>query len=95
MQEVLGIFVRAAFASGRRRARSHWGIARSQGGAVTLVQRLGDALNLNVHFHSLVPGGVYAPTPEGRLRFHVLPPPEDAEVARVATQVSRDGVLTG
>jgi hypothetical protein len=89
VQEVLGIFVRAVFASLRRRARSHWGIARSQGGAVTFVQRFGDALNLNVHFHSLVLDGVYARTPEGRLRFHVLPPPEDAEVVRVATQVAR------
>lgn len=89
VQDVLGIFVRAVFASLRRRARSHWGIARSQGGAVTFVQRFGDALNLNVHFHSLVLDGVYARTPEGRLRFYVLPPPEDAEVARVATQVAR------
>lgn len=89
VQDVLGIFVRAVFASLRRGARSHWGIARSQGGAVTFVQRFGDALNLNVHFHSLVLDGVYARTPEDRLRFYVLPPPEDAEVARVATQVAR------
>src|SRR5690606_39792072 len=71
------IFVRAVFASLRRRARSHWGIARSQGGAVTFVQRFGDALNLNVHFHSLVLDGVYARTPEGRLRFYVLPRSEE------------------
>jgi hypothetical protein len=89
VQQVLGIFVRAVFASLRRRARSHWGIARSQGGAVTFVQRFGDALNLNVHFHSLVLDGVYARTPQGLLRFHALPPPEDADVARVATQVAR------
>ena len=89
VREVLGIFVRAVFGSLRRRARSHWGVARSQGGAVTFVQRFGDALNLNVHFHSLVLDGVYARTPEGALRFHVLPPPEDAEVARVAIQVAR------
>jgi hypothetical protein len=88
-QQVLGIFVRAVFASLRRRARSHWGIARSQGGAVTFVQRFGDALNLDVHFHSLVLEGVYARTPQGLLRFHALPPPEDADVARVATQVAR------
>lgn len=89
MQDVLGIFVRAVFASLRRRARAHWGIARFQGGAVTFVQRFGAALNLNVHFHSLVLDGVYARTPGGFLRFHALPPPEDAEVASVATQVAR------
>jgi hypothetical protein len=53
------------------------------------VQRFGDALNLNVHFHSLLLDGVYAPGPDGALRFHPLPPPEDAEVERVVGQVAR------
>jgi hypothetical protein len=53
------------------------------------VQRFGDALNLNVHFHSLVLDGVYAPGPDGALRFHPLPPPDDAEVERVVAQVAR------
>ncbi len=44
---VLGVFVRSVFASLRRRARKHWGIPRGQCGAVTFVQRFGDALNLN------------------------------------------------
>jgi hypothetical protein len=37
------------------------GLTRSTGqcGAVTLVQRFGNALNLNVHFHMLIPDGVY------------------------------------
>jgi len=86
---VLGTFVRAVFASLRRRARKRWGVIRGQCGAVTFVQRFGDALNLNVHFHSLLLDGVYAPAPEGALRFYPLPPPEDAEVARVAGQVAR------
>ncbi len=89
IQEVLGVFVRAVFGSLRRRARHQWDVTRCQGGAVTFVQRFGDALNLNVHFHSLVLDGVYSRTPQGTLRFHVLPPPEDAEVARIATQVAR------
>jgi hypothetical protein len=84
---VLGLFVRTVFASLRRRARSHWKIARAQCGAVTVVQRFGDALNLNVHFHSLVLDGVYAVGPSGALRFHPLPPPDDTEVGRVAGQV--------
>ena len=86
---MLGVFVRTVFASLRRRARSQWGVARGQCGAVTFVQRFGDALNLNVHFHSLVLDGVYARGPEGALRFHPLPPPEDAEVERVVGQVAR------
>jgi hypothetical protein len=56
---------------------------------VTFVQRFGDALNLNVHFHSLMLDGVYAAGPSGALRFHPLPPPDDAEVGRVAGQVAR------
>lgn len=42
VSEVLGVFVRAVFASLRRRARQHWGAARTQCGAVTFVQRFGD-----------------------------------------------------
>jgi len=86
---VLGVFVRTVFASLRRRARRQWGVARGQCGAVTFVQRFGDALNLNVHFHSLHLDGVYERGTDGALRFHPLPPPEDAEVERVVGQVAR------
>jgi len=47
-----------------------------------LVQRLGDALNLNLHFHTLVLDGVFDAGAD--MRFRPLPPPDDAEVARVA-----------
>jgi hypothetical protein len=41
--------------------------ASAQCGAVTLIQRFGSALNLNVHFHMLWLDGVYEPrTPSGR-----------------------------
>jgi len=86
---VLGIFVRAVFGSLGRRARKQWGVAGGQCGAVTFVQRFGGALNLNVHFHSLLLDGVYASGPDGALRFLPLPPPEDAEVERVVGQVAR------
>ncbi len=85
---VLGVFVRTVFASLRRRARRQWNVARGQCGAVTFVQRFGDALNLNLHFHSLVLDGVYETSPYGRPRFHPLPPPDDDEVARVVGQVA-------
>jgi hypothetical protein len=39
------------------------------GGAVVVIQRFGGALNLNVHFHALVPDGVFAGEP-GKLTFH-------------------------
>jgi len=69
---VLGVFVRTVFASLRRRVRRQWKVGRGQCGAVTFVQRFGDALNLNPHFHSLVLDGVYETSPHGRPRFHVL-----------------------
>jgi hypothetical protein len=40
---ILAVFVRTVFASLRRRARRQWGLARSQCGAVTFVQRFGDS----------------------------------------------------
>jgi hypothetical protein len=86
---VLGVFVHTVGASLRRRARKKWGVTRGRCGAVTFVQRFGDALNLNVHFHSLLLDGVYAPGPDGALCFRPLPPPQEAEVARVVSQVAR------
>jgi len=88
--QVLGCFLGSVFASLRRRARLRVGRRRSfQCGAVTFVQRFGDALNLNVHFHSLVLDGVYARDEQGGVRFHPLPPPDGAEVARVASRIAR------
>jgi hypothetical protein len=55
VKDVLHIFVQAIFASLRRRARDYSGIRKAQCGAVTFIQRFGGAINLNVHFHSLVP----------------------------------------
>ena len=51
------------------------------------MQRFGGALNLNVHFHTLVLDGVYDAR-EG-MRFRPLPPPDDDEIVRVAASVAR------
>jgi hypothetical protein len=85
--EVLRILVRRVFASLRRRARLRRPIADPECGAVTFVQRFGGALNLNVHFHTLVLDGVY--DPGDGLRFRPLPPPAEKEVERVARSVAR------
>ena len=42
---VLQLFIRSVFASLRRRARKRWGNATYECGAVTFIQRFGDALN--------------------------------------------------
>ena len=60
----------------------------SQCGAVTFVQRFGDALNANPHFHCLVLDGVYAAGESGGLEFHQLPAPENEDVLRLTTLVA-------
>ncbi len=87
----LNVFIRSVFISLRRRARARFGeqarVARC--GAVTFVQRFGDALNLNVHFHSLILDGVYLSAADGSAKFRALPPPTDAEVERIAASIAR------
>jgi hypothetical protein len=62
-------------------------------GAVTLIQRFGSALNLNVHFHLLVLDGVYRREGEGRLVFVPVPSPSTEElkglVQRIAERIGR------
>jgi hypothetical protein len=41
---------------------------------VTLIQRFGSALNLNVHFHMLMPDGVYARGAEAPVFVRIAAP---------------------
>ena len=88
---VLRVLVRSIFVSLRRRSRglnSMPGCAH--GGAVAFVQRFGGALNLNVHFHTLVLDGVYRTSEAGGdLRFDPLPPPSGDELEGILTRVVR------
>jgi len=45
------------------------------------------AINLNIHFHSLIFDGVYYEDSDGRIGFRRLPVPNDSEVARVTTGI--------
>jgi hypothetical protein len=83
---VLGIYVRALLGFQRRQAH-RLGIRDGQAGAVTIIQRFGGGLNLNVHFHTLVLDGVFTETATGVLRFHPAPPPSDEEVARLLATI--------
>src|SRR5438128_5971491 len=87
--DVLNVFIRSLFGELRRRAHELRSVRSSQCGAVTFVQRFGDALNANVHFHCLVIDGVYAAGNDGRPEFHQLPAPEDEDVLRLTTLVSQ------
>jgi ribosomal protein S27E len=75
---VLGIVYRAISAQLIRKA----GFTRksTQTGAVTLIQRFGSALNLNVHFHMLFLDGVYTITSWGKNRFHRAHAPSQQEL---------------
>jgi len=64
---VLSVFARAVLGWYRRRARRA-GIADGRSGTVTVVQRFGSGLELNVHFHVL---GLDGCSP--RARHHALP----------------------
>ena len=58
----------------------------AKGGSVTLIQRFGSAVNLNIHTHLLVLDGVYTTDEAANLRFHTVKTP---------TQKQLDALLGG
>jgi hypothetical protein len=85
---VLGVAVRAVLGFYRRRAR-RTGVHDGRSGAVTVIQRFGGGLQLNVHFHSLLLDGVLAERADGVLEFHPAEAPSDHEVARLLATIYR------
>jgi hypothetical protein len=61
----------------------------AQAGAVTLIQRFGSALNLNIHYHMLFLDGVYIERPDGALRFRWVAAPTSAELARLTQTLAQ------
>jgi len=61
-----------------------------QPGSVTFIQRVGSALNVNLHFHCVFLEGVYLDRTEAGLkpRFLTVEPPSDADVADVLQNIS-------
>ena len=86
VSEVLLAFTHVVSAHHRRRARGR-GIAGCQTGAVTAIQRAGSFANANLHFHTLVPEGVWHELADGSLGFHPLPPPSDTDVIEIAARI--------
>jgi len=70
-------------------------------GAVTLIQRFGSALNLNIHFHMLFLDGVYVQDGSEHFGFRRSPPPTVEQLhellqvisQRVARFLERQGIL--
>ena len=62
-------------------------------GAVTLIQRFGSALNLNIHFHMLFLDGVYEVDSEGSIaKFHAIKRPTSVG-ERIGRLLEREGYL--
>jgi hypothetical protein len=88
LSKVLGVVLRCIAGLQRRRAEAQ-GFNRGESGAVTLVQRFGGSVNLNVHFHTLMMEGVYREDENRRAVFHELPPPSNEEVLEVLEQIQK------
>jgi Putative transposase/Transposase zinc-binding domain len=86
---VLAVTTRALMSFQRRRAKK-LGITDPHTGTVTVIQRFGSGLRLNVHFHTLLPDGVFvADQATGTVSFIELPPPTDDDVARLVLTIAR------
>lgn len=88
VSEVLAIFVRTVSAYHRRRARMR-DVSCGETGAVTAIQLGGSFANANLHFHTVIPEGVWQELPDGSVTFHPLPPPTDEEVEAITVRIVR------
>jgi len=99
MGKVLAIVYRAIATHLTRKAG--FKTTTAQTGAVTLIQRFGGALNLNIHFHMLFLDGVYVDNKHGSSRFRWVKAPTSDELSqltytiarRVARYLERQGLL--
>ncbi len=97
---VLAVYVRALQGFYRKRVRAS-GHRDGRTGTVTVIQRFGGALNLNVHFHTLAVDGVFVREPDGSSSFAAAKAPTDEEVdtllgvirARILRLLVRRGLL--
>jgi len=60
----------------------------AQTGAVTLIQRFGSALNLNIHFHMLFLNGAYIENEYGATRFRRVKAPSSDELSRLTHTIA-------
>jgi hypothetical protein len=88
MSKVLGIVYRAIATYLIKKAGYNKKTART--GAVTLIQRFGSALNLNVHFHMLFLDGVYVDdaSEESHQRFVPVPQHRAADMVNLTHKIS-------
>jgi ribosomal protein S27E len=87
MGKALAIVVRAI--SGYLVKKAGFTQETAKTGAVTIIQRFGSALNLNIHFHMLFLDGVYEVDSAGDIgRFHAIDRPSPVAMQRVLLRIS-------
>lgn len=99
MGQVLGIVYRVIATHLVKKTGHTHPVAKT--GAVTLIQRFGSALNLNIHFHMLFLDGVYVEQSHGSARFRWVKAPTSHELTqlthtiahRVGRYLERQGLL--
>ena len=79
----LAILIEHVSAYYRRRVGGH-------PGSVTVIQRFGSTLNLNVHFHVLFADGSWSADPDGAVQFRSTSPPTLGDVSTVVEAVAAD-----
>ena len=83
----LRIFNQTISSFQRKKAQKN-GFGNVQTGAVTFVQRFGSALNLNIHFHTLIPDGVFLESDDGYV-FLRQSSPSHAELTEITTKIHK------
>jgi hypothetical protein len=87
LSELRTAFLCTVFTWQRRRGRD-FGL-RGEAGAITFTQRFGGILNLNPHFHSILPDGLFVTGQDGTVTFERLPAPTDADVRRLTERLAQ------
>ena len=85
----LGRLVSQAVEVDYRRQARRAGLRPLRGGSVTVMQRFGSDLRVNLHYHGLHLDGVYVESPSGKRRFFRPAAPRPADVAWVLRRVLR------
>jgi hypothetical protein len=90
---VLSIFMGVLFSYLRKKGKRYGGKALEareyHPGAVTFIQRFGNALNLNVHMHSQVSDGVYVQYADDKIHFIRVPPPTAEEIKTITVKIAK------
>lgn len=73
----------------QKRVARRLGIEKPMCGAIGFVQRFGSLLNLNCHYHNILPDGVFETSAAGSVEFRPLPPPWREDVERLLEQIAR------